>query len=555
MGKTKSNSSSQTIKSPKYIIIPILVLLFGSLEALAIIGMGYYLYMEKYPKDRLNYYSSNAAESYDIIDISMTTKERLDDFAALYEYAVKSNPSTPEYEKLYGIDFEEMYKDYQNLIANCQDDFDYVYLLYCFLETNPSGHAYVTVPSPQSIRKSGFQMAHFCGQTAKEDEYLYSWEQYIKESFKQYDLENTAIRNFEYHDGEYISRYIDSSSEYGDILLEIDGHNPLDYAYDLPQFYPLEYDEVNQIAYREIIQFNDQYGREVKIKLQKSNGDIVEETTFLDDKFNFSARLQKAYVKQEEIGYSDEQNINYTITEDDANNLVYCQISACTGYMDDFTQEFSAALEDHDNVIIDLRDNTGGKAVYCQDYLYPLLFQEDRQVSYNVEVGSNKDTVKWGKIPYNRIYNNTHVSLDDAVSYTVDDLYIGSADRDYNIYVLTNNVTLSSADHISNVLGMNDNVTLVGTATGGEGMSGMIFNGLLPESRLIIAYAPCRNTDITPDNSAYGTPVDIMCPTTCEELLIKDTLEAQGIDSEDYIIRQSWDGTLNKVIELINNGE
>lgn len=555
MGKTKSNKSSKQFPYKIYITIPILLLLFGILEDFAIILGGYSLYVNKYPTDRLKYNASTAAESYDIIDISMTPKERLDDFAALYEYAVQSNLSTPEYEKLYGIDFEDMYKEYQNLIVNCQDDFDYVYLLYCFLETNPSGHAYVTIPSPQSIRKSGFQMALFCGQSPQEDEYLYSWEQYIKESFNQYDLANTDTRIFEYHDGEYVLRYDESTSEYGDILLEIDGHNPLDYVYDSPQFYSLEYDEANHNPYREKIQFNERYGREAKIKLQKRNGEIVEETTFLDDKFNFAMRLQKAYIKQEDIGYDDDQNINYSINEDDANNLVYCKIDACTGYMDDFSNEFAAALADHDNVIIDLRDNTGGMAIYCEEYLYPLLFKEDRHVTYHVEVGSNKDTVKWGKIPFNKRYYNAHVSRDKSVSYTVEDTYCGSADKDYNIYVLTNKETLSSADRITNVLGMNDNVTLVGTATHGEGMSGFIFNGLLPESHLIIAYVPSHNTDITPDNSAYGTPVDIVCPTTCEELIIKDSLEAQGLDSEDYITRQSWDGTLNRVIELINKGE
>lgn len=555
MGKTNSNSASKPFPYKIFIIIPILLLIFGIIEDVAIAYGGWYLYENKYAYDRINYNASNAAESYDIIDISMTPKERLDDFAAVYEYAVLSNPSTPEYEKLYGIDFEEMYEEYQNLIVNCEDDFDYFFLVFSFLQTNPSGHAYITVPSPQSLRKNGFQMVHFWGNEKNEDEYLYSWEQYLKESFKQYDLDNTAISNFEYHDGEYVLRYQEGATEYGDILLEIDGRKPTEYAYDSPQFFSLEYDEANQIAYRTNIMFNEKFGQEVNIKIKKRSGEIVEESAYIDEKFNFALRYKGAYDKNESFGFEDTTNQNYSIAEDDSNNLVYCKINACTGNMDTFNDEFSAALEGHDNVIIDLRGNTGGKAVYCETYLYPQLFKDEKQVTYHVEVGSNKDTVKWGKIPFNKKYYNTHVGSDKSVSFTVEDTYVGSASKDYNIYVLTDKVTLSSADRIACVLGMNDNVTLVGGATGGEGMSGMIFSGLLPESRLVMAYVPCHNTDITPDNSAYGTPVDIICPTTCEELIIKDSMEASGLNSEDYKARQSWDGTLNHVIELINNGE
>lgn len=507
--------------------------------------------IKRFVNTRLDYYYSEAADSYDIIDISMTEEERLADFKAAYEYAVLSSPSTPEIEELYGIDFEKLYEEYCGYIRECQNDFDYIFLLYSFLETFPSGHAYVTVPSPENLRKTGFQMTENWGNTDMEDEYLYSWQQYLYSVFEEYDIDDTPLHTYDYIDGEYILRYTEGAEEYGDVLTAIDGRSPMDYTFDSPCFNTLAYDENHGVAYRTKIQLNDRFGRKVTVTLRDMNGETREETAYIDEKFNFVTRLRNAYSKGEAIGYKDTTQKQYTITEDDKYNLVYIQIRACTGYMDDFTSELSSALEGHDNVIIDLRGNDGGLAIYCEEYLYPLLFTDDLEFDNHFIVGNNDNTLSWAKETYIRDNYNSRISRDGTIEFSEHSHYIGKADKDYRIFVITDNETFSSADHITAVLGMKENVTIVGSNTSGEGISGMIFTSLLPNSRLVIAYTPCYNTNISPANSVYGTPVDIIRPTTGEEIRLKYSKMAAGIDCESYENRLLWDGTLNEVIEMI----
>lgn len=539
---------SKTLKIILFVVGGVIILL------LAAAFMGYQCFYV-YPNSRIDYYNSIPPENIEPADLTMTAEERLADFEKVYEYAVLSNPQTPEYAKLYGIDFEEMYEEYKEYIKEAESPYDYIFTLYAYTQSIPSGHTYIIPPGPNELRVIGFQQNELWGTSKDEDEYMLAWKQILTDTIDQYDLDNTELIGFSYVDGKYVSRYEEGVADFGKILEKIDGKDPLEYTFDPLQVCQIEYDDANQCAYREECIFNNRFGTPVTLTLRDSDGNITEETYYLDEKLTLAKMLDKSYKKKEENGFKDDTIKHYTITEDDANNLVYFRAESCMGNLEELNEELATALEGHDNIIIDLRGNGGGKAVYYSQHLYPVLFSDSKEIETTYELGRNKNTVKWVREPFNKFNSSSKIGPKGILTYCSVEYLYGEATQKYNIYLIQDEGTFSSGDHISSYIAEEENVTLIGTNTGGEGRSGNIFSALLPESHLVMAYTPSYAKDITPMNGVYGTPPDIISPTTAEEIIVKDQLEASGIDSEDYLIRQQWDKTLNKTIQMIKDNK
>jgi C-terminal processing protease CtpA/Prc len=94
-----------------------------------------------------------------------------------------------------------------------------------------------------------------------------------------------------------------------------------------------------------------------------------------------------------------------------------------------------------------------------------------------------------------------------------------------------------------------DNCTVVGTNTAGEGVCGSIFQCYLPESHFMFVYAPTISIE-HPDDSYFGTMPDIYIPYTLDEYNARQDLFYSGTNPNSYEVRQQWDQTPLRVIDM-----
>ena len=62
---------------------------------------------------------------------------------------------------------------------------------------------------------------------------------------------------------------------------------------------------------------------------------------------------------------------------------------------------------------------------------------------------------------------------------------------------------------------------------------------------------PTVNEDY-PEDSFKGIQPDVYSPGTLEESLLTKEMEKQGKDYDSYESRQKWDGTLKKVLNMVD---
>lgn len=527
-------------------------------------GLLIFILINNYLFRQLIYILMPAPSNIERIDISMTTDERLEDFDKAYEYAVLSCPDKETFEEAYQIDFEEIYNTYREFVKECDSDMDYFYILFTFLQDIPSGHTGMFFPDAAALRKNGFQMNMDCGRLDNEDEYLYSWEKYLEESFAEYDMDNTESIGFIYYNGSYVKPYKDDSKDSGAVLLTIDGKAPDSYIYEPLQYYKIEYDEHLNKPFRKCFRFNTRYGKPVTITYELPDGNIETSSVYWDDKYNFVLEadhnflsLDSEYKHEKEASDSDggpkakssNSTPDYEIVIDDEKELVYVAVRECKT-MPDFNKEYQEALTHYDNVILDIRNNGGGIVGFCGLYIYPYLFKDDMNIEDTIRMGANDLTTQWAQTMFCKIFYNARFDDDGTILYKNSIDFHGKADKDYNVYVLTNNETFSSGDITASALGRKESVTLIGTNTGGEGRVGDIFNGVLPNSHLIMIYVPGCNENLQPSNGVSGTAPDIECANTVESIRKSYALRDAGVEV-NYESRQEWDLPLLKAIELI----
>lgn len=541
--------------------ILLITLVIAATFVLAFIGIfAYYIASRYYILKEYAYMNKEIPTEFKDVDISMTGEERLADFEKAYEYAVLSNQSTPEFEKLYGIDYSEMYEEYRGYVSECNDEFDYYYVLCSFLRSFPSGHTALLEQTPEEMRSCGFEMVGVNGSAPNEDDYLNAWQNCLKEGCLRYDFENTTDEIFMYLNGEYMHDICDDKYN-GSKLLKLNGEDIDEWVTKPLQYYLLMYDGNADKAVRNGFILNDRYGEPVTATIKMSDGTIVEENYFIDNEYAFARDIysdfyppkeEKAEAESDKQEEKTKEYKPYMIAVDEEKDTVYLCSDKCTSIgMDNFNKEFRAALEGHDNVIVDLRNNGGGIEQYCEMYLYPNLFTDDMTIKQKITLSKNDLTTKWATALYNKQNRQIEENGDETYSYYITYEFEGNADKEYNIYVLTSNSTFSSGDLITSVLGSKDNVTVIGNNTKGEGRDGNVFTALLPESHLIIAYMPGRNYDVNPADAVYGTAPDYYSVIDEETVNKKNEMKENGLNVNEYENRKYWDKTLNMALEMI----
>lgn len=520
-----------------------------------------------------NAFSVNAGmfASRDRIDVSMTQEERLADLEYLYDMAYLSNQNKEEFEKLYGMDFEKQYETYQEYVKECESDYEFYCICFSFLRDMPSGHTNMQLPVYDSLAGCGFESEVECALKKDESKYLYSWARVLEEGIKDYDLENMKFTNFSYVGGSYFGGSLCESDIKGARIITINGMLPEEYVAEGMYFSKREYDDLNNIIYRTSLYFNDRYGMPVDIVCETVEGeeitlqvyaDYTAEIAFLldynlksvDPDYGNKPQNEEDATTEEESEESNSDSkvhkgATYEIVEDDEHGVLYWRVEDCEDLDagNEMKEIVQGIINNYDKVILDLRDNRGGKEIFYKEYIYPVLFKDDEKVEpFKVEMQINDITRNWAKNTSNKFIANAKIDKQsEIITYEENGYKLkGNGVKDYDVYALIDEGTFSSGDIIAYNLSTHDNVTLVGTHTGGEGIDGSIFVGMLPNSRLTFTFCPGINRSITPSNAVYGTAPDVESNQSEELYQEKVKHIVAGEDMTTYESRKLWDNML-----------
>ena len=516
-----------------------------------------------------------------LIDTTMTEKQRLKDFDYMYNIVCLENPEKERIEQAYGISYDDIYIRYRDLAVNAETDYEYFSYLGSFLAVLPGCHNYMGLPDyTNNAVYAEFLMSEIYG-TQEFKDYAYSW----KESFRD-DVEDSlgyTMIAFAYVNGSYVAIIPDNDQlkynpdYFNATLISIDGKDPKDICFDVFEAFAPTYDGINGCFFRKNLVFNDGIGEKHTGELLLTDGTTVTIDLYDDPGFDYAVTEgKKAYPELFEVpeATADTGSVSgtdvtdvlspdyipstYRLTKDPDRKIVYVNSISCDTYEGErLAIELTQALEetDADTVILDIRSNGGGNINFATEQILPVIFSHDVTFESRVYGGKNSHTRKfYGNAIYRFMetsYNNVSdfSTFGKNYSYTETFNVRGKAAKNYKIYLLTSFNTFSASDVMTRICKEYDNCVVVGTNTSGEGINGSIMQCYLPESHFMFAYAPTVSIKY-PEDSYYGTEPDIYIPYTYEERIARTELLLNGTNPNSYAVRQQWDQTLIRVIEM-----
>ena len=514
------------------------------------------------------YLYQNLDTGHKTVDTSMSKDRKLKDLDYMYDLVCLQNPRKELFEKAYGISYEDVYKKYRELTINSKSEYEFLSLMTCFLADLPGEHNIMKLPDYQrNSVNSSFPMGDVYG-TQDIKDYQYSWMEDFRDDVEKY-IKYKAL-TFTYVDGKYIGinpalASGNAVTDYvGGQIISLNGKDPKDMCFDFFERYHPTCDTGNNCFFRSTLIFNDGTGVKYTAKILMPDGEIVTADLYDDPAFDLAfidapktyPELFKTPAEDTEQASSDEPQ-TYRITTDKERKLVYLNTISCDASEGErLATDLQNALDETDaeNVILDLRSNGGGSTSFANKQLLPVLFGHD--VDYHASyVGKLNDYTKGFRNIITRIAiaEKGKIDFKDGYFYYAEDFSVkGQAKRNYKIYVLTSQSTFSTADIIAALCKDYDNAILVGTNTGGEGISGAPINCVLPESRFGFVYVPTVNEKY-PENAFKGIEPDIYVHMTTEEYYLSRELTAAGKKAGSYEMRQTWDKTLIEVLKLIDS--
>ena len=511
---------------------------------------------------------------YKPVDVKMTTEQKLKDLDYMYDLVCLQNPRKELIEKAYGISYEDLYKKYREIVIKTESEYEFFSYMTCFVADLPGLHNFMGLPDyKRHCADMGYTMNDIYG-TQEMKNYTYSWQEYLRDDVKKYmEIKPVVLR---YVDGSYVvttsdKKLLDERFA-GGRLISLNGKDPKTMCFEIFSGYAPTYDCVNNCYYRSVVFFNDRSGVKYSAEILMPDGKTVTtdlycdprvEMAFIDGHSTYPDASETSEKTSEKTGDTvpDVMDPNYVpttykLTKDAARKLVYLDYKECDRpEAERLVKELQNALDEvnAETVILDLRSNPGGTSSVANKILLPVLFSHD--VEFNSRnVGKLNDHTKKFDTAITRLFNTADRKIEkkDGYYYYREDASVkGQATRNYKIYVLTSQSTFSTADLIAVLCKKYDNAVLVGTNTGGEGVGGYAVNCILPESHFGFVYTPTVNEDY-PEDSFNGIQPDVYSARTYEEYLYIKDMEKQGKDYESYESRQKWDGTLKKVLNMVD---
>ena len=502
----------------------------------------------------------------------MNTKQRIKDFNNLCKNLENQVPMLYEYEKLYGIKYEKIKSLYKEKISACKNDYEYYAYIDGFLNNIPSYHISLQFPN---LSYMTLVHKYIISENYTVPPAVKYWDNVLHDECKKHYDEKIPTTIFMYFAGKYIGHTEaddDKDSITNSQLISINGIKVNEFIKTFSSTQKLKYDHVNNNPYREYICFNDLFGEKCLVEFKDKKGKIHTKQmycgTTADEVITYinyykaldNGTLGKVNERKDEYPHIDEVDYSESYLEmesaimvrDKQRNLVYILIKNFYGTTW-CVAEMIKHSKNEDNIIIDLRGNSGGFKQVC-DGIISELTTSDIEVNDTLYF-SNKisDNLKYSGLFENANFINKHNGL---YSYSTKTVIPGNATKEKNIIVLVNSDTGSAADRFTMIIKKyNIGIVIGSNNTAGE-CYGSPYFGVLRESGLIFYYPFNKylNADGT-DNSVYGTSPNIYINYDMSNYRTRDNLVNNGINLNTYENRLLYDDELIKALEIIKEKE
>lgn len=531
--------------------------------AVLVVLCGLDLYKSKKILEAKTASSVSELNNIEVDSVQLSESDYLKDFEFLWEVISDGMPVIEDYKKAYNYDFCDNYDRYYQSILSVEDDYEFLCNIKSVLNDIPSFHTGFLFEDCEEI----FYNSSYMSDTLKSDNKLFGtlkiWNEKCCEK-SEYYVQTYSSVVFCYVNGEYVFSSVFSDADTynysGYKLKSIDGNDVEKFIKMTNSAYKLNFDFNKNKFYRSYIIFNNGIGDKKQITLIDDDGKELNLSISYDLIYEYSKAYNSSYVN-EKTEYE-----NYIIQEID-DNILYCQID---NFSNNDGRDLLKSLREYcfsenKEIILDLRNNTGGNVEYALNYIVPVLYSEQfKQINTSWLYKSSAVKELYNVFSFQGIGNKKIYELEKCKSslgysqftngfyeHSMERVYKGLNPYSPGVCILVSHYTGSAADDFVSSASKFSQTTVIGENTGGEKYGGQAIK-CLPKSKLVFEFFPevYFNEDGA-NNSVYGTPPDIYSVLTYEGFMKREKMINDNIDVYSIENRLLWDDTLNIALELI----
>lgn len=487
-----------------------------------------------------------------IYSMNLTEEEKIEDFEYLYNVIIEEYRNLDEYSEVFSINFKEKKQYYIDKIKQTKTDYEFYCLIHTIINDIPSFHARVNFPVTDEYINGGFYNSNDIIKITNINGYTEYWLNILKNECSNLNINDTIW--FKYVDGRYVLSYSENSVLIDKVFIEtINGMSIDEYILNNTSCWKITYDSIKHKSYRPYLVFSTSpIGEAVDLGVTDISGELSNYKFYTSETLEASAWY---------CSYFNDQSIaEPRITTCVSGDIGYINIDSFGANAIEVAQGMQM-ISNSANIIIDIRDNPGGTIEFANNFVYKYISNTDIEQKTECRMLNTKTNKKFfnafheDKAGYGYSYtfseDNKDLIIMDTTKYNG-----GNIINPPKLYLLVSSKTGSAADNFTNVIKSNNIGVVVGTNTGGEGLTGTYAMECLPNSRILFTYTPCQanNNDGT-DNSVYGTSPDIYSELSIENYIIQQELIDNGEDPYTYENRLKWDNVLIETLELIKEDE
>ena len=87
---------------------------------------------------------------FEYVERHLTKEQMLEDFDYMYTVLCKTSLVTADTERIYGVDYDEIYNRYRERVENCKDEYEFEAIMVAFTAKMPGKHVSIC-PSTNNI--------------------------------------------------------------------------------------------------------------------------------------------------------------------------------------------------------------------------------------------------------------------------------------------------------------------------------------------------------------------------------------------------------------------
>ena len=524
-------------------IIKIIVI---GISLVIILIFGFSIYSLRY---FLKYVYNTVFPPSTIENLDLTTEEKMEDFQYLYNTLTTSMPQIDQFKEIYGFSFSERKDEYEELIRNTNTDIEFYATMEAILQENSSFHTDFVYPTeygmPNCYHKEAIRTDRKVISSAS------YWEKQLKNAYLNND---SQFLSFVYQNGDYIYDDIEStekSDSIGGTLQAVDGVSVDEYITQHLSTFSMHYDGAESKPYRRRIVFNDKYGTPCEVTYKTHSGDVRTISRFTDILYE-----EVFWEERYERLSTSENNISYEPVISCADEKIsYVKIDAMELLEAEAVKSAMKSIKT-DCVILDLRENYGGYNWFAEKNIYPYLFADSFVEKHVCYISDSEQNHCFTKNIYHRLFFDMKKTDDNpfGINYAMlsankTNKYIGNAEKNKNVVILTSVETGSAADNFVYDMKKNDCAYIIGNNTGGEGLGTSFCQVAMPNSHLSFTYYPADSIGFDGlSNSVYGTAPDEYSESTdsfIAYLQNHPTPTMSELIANDKTIRIAYDHLIN----------